>query len=174
MEAFESTHGVALNIAFHLAEKHHIKKGTWPGTVEDEYHTVKAQMFDQAKLILGLPDLGSNVDRDDDGKLFIRPEQDEDDMDEETEQDAERRDETRKAKIMQDSIDEVLVMTGPKMVWLVTDKRCFRADAAAEWQSCLRQLPLSVGWSLRKQSSSSPSNIHPSTVHASSTWSKAG
>jgi hypothetical protein len=106
-EVFDSTHGVALGIAFHLAEKHHLKTGTWPGTVEDEYHTVKAQMFDQAKAILGLPDLGSNVDRDEDGKMFIRPELDEDDMDEETEEDAERRDETKMAKIVQDSIDEV-------------------------------------------------------------------
>ena len=107
METFDLTHGVALNIAFHLAEKHHLKTGTWPGTVEDEYHTVKAQMFDQAKAILGMPELGSNVDRDDDGRLFIRPEQDEDDMDEETEEDVERREETRKAKIVQDSICEM-------------------------------------------------------------------
>jgi TATA-binding protein-associated factor Taf7 len=39
--------------------------------------------------------------------LFIRPAQDKDDMDEETEEDGERREETRQAKIVQDSIDEV-------------------------------------------------------------------
>jgi hypothetical protein len=107
MESYESTHGIAILIAFHLAEKHHLKTGTWPGTVEDEYHTVKAHMFERFKKILGLPELGTNVDRDEDGKLFIRPEQDDDDMDEETEEDTERRDETKKAKIVQDSIDEM-------------------------------------------------------------------
>lgn len=64
-------------------------------------------MFDHCKTILGLPKLGTNVDSDEDGKLFIRPAQDEDDMDEETEEDSERREETRQAKIVQDSIDEV-------------------------------------------------------------------
>ena len=107
MEGFESTHGIAILLAFHLAEKHHLATGTWPGTVEDEYHTVKAQMFDHCKTILGLPKLGTNVDRDEDGKLLIRPAQDEDDMDEETEEDGERREQTRQAKIVQDSIDEV-------------------------------------------------------------------
>jgi hypothetical protein len=75
--------------------------------VEDEYHTVKAQMFDRARRILGMPTLGENVDRDEDGKLMVKPSREDDEMEEETEEEMDRQEETKKAKILQDSIDEV-------------------------------------------------------------------
>lgn len=115
-EVYTASLTSTLALAFYLAERHHVEHASWPGTVPDEYYRHKANMFEGAKELMGWSTLGNNVDRDEDGKLYVAPLDEEEDESEETvegmddgekEIKEERRTETIKAKMVQDSIDEV-------------------------------------------------------------------
>lgn len=99
-------HGAAINLAFHLAENHQIKTGTFPGLDDATYDTQKTQLFDKFKELIGRPELGRRVELDEDGD-WVERENEGDGMDTAEDGEGDVEDEIQRVQVIYNSIDEV-------------------------------------------------------------------